>query len=79
MNAKAHLIAIRRSIRVAAVGALVLPLGYTPRQGIATSAAYCQDGSCCPEDGAFCVVGDIQVKNYYYKASGSCKAPPPDA
>jgi len=72
-------IVIRRSALATAIGAVVLPLGYTPREGLSTSAAYCQNGTCCPEDGAFCIVGDIQVKNYYYKSSGTCKVPPPDA
>ena len=55
-----------------------LPLGYTPGRGITTTRGNCQNGTCCPELGAICVVGDIQVKNYYYKDSGSCKQPPPD-
>jgi len=68
----------RRAFFGAILLVATLPLGYAPRRGLVTVKAYCQDGTCCPEDGAFCVVGDNQVKNYYFKASGSCKQPPPD-
>lgn len=68
----------RRTFLAGTLLLAVLPLGYTPGRGITTSRGSCQNGTCCPESGAICVVGDNQVKNYYYKDSGACKLPPPD-
>lgn len=66
---------------VPAAVAAVVPVTVGPR-GLEAAEALCQDGTCCPEEGSTCVVGDIQRPNKYYKSSGSCKdptqpAPPP--
>lgn len=63
------------------VVAAAVPVTIGPR-GLQSAVALCQDGTCCPEEGSTCVVGDIQRPNKYYKSSGSCKdptqpAPPP--
>lgn len=58
-----------------------VPVTAGPR-GLQPAVAACQDGTCCPEEGSTCIVGDIQRPNKYYKSSGSCTdpkqpAPPP--
>jgi len=40
--------------------------------GVRPQAAECQDGTCCPEEKATCVVGNTQVGGYFFKEKGSC-------
>ncbi|HEX6373610.1 MAG TPA: hypothetical protein VF006_32085 [Longimicrobium sp.] len=48
------------------------PVTYSPDRGLHAATAECQDGTCCPEVGSTCVVGDHQRADKYYKPSGSC-------
>lgn len=48
------------------------PVTVSVQEGVKAQAAACQNGTCCPEDKATCVIGDHQVGGYYHKASGSC-------
>jgi hypothetical protein len=41
--------------------------------GLRVQEAACQDGTCCPEEKATCVVGTHAEAGYYYKAKGSCQ------
>lgn len=52
--------------------AAAAPVTYSPGQGVHETVAECQDGTCCPEVGSTCVVGDHQRPDKYYKPSGSC-------
>lgn len=73
-----------RSIGLFAVPAILagaVPVTIGPH-GPEVTVAACQDGTCCPEEGSTCVVGNVARTNKYYKSSGSCKgatepAPPP--
>jgi hypothetical protein len=48
------------------------PVTYSPDRGLHEATAECQDGTCCPEVGATCVVGEYQRADKFYKPSGSC-------
>lgn len=48
------------------------PVSYSPDRGLHEAMVACQDGTCCPEAGSTCVVGDHQRPDKYYKPSGSC-------
>lgn len=41
-------------------------------EGLAVTAAVCQDGTCCPDPKSTCVVGDRVRTGKYYKSEGSC-------
>jgi hypothetical protein len=32
------------------------------------------DGTCCPEQGSYCVIGDKNFGGYFFKGWGSCNA-----
>jgi hypothetical protein len=80
---------MRPSLIARAVGLIILPgvlAGSIPvatsLRGLQSATAACQDGTCCPEQGSTCVVGNNQRPERYYKPSGSCTepsqpAPPP--
>jgi hypothetical protein len=73
----------RIGVLVLATGALAASVPITADgRGVRPTEAECQDGTCCPEAGSKCVVGDIVRPDKYYKSSGSCTdpsqpAPPP--
>lgn len=48
------------------------PVGYSAERGFHEPTLECQDGTCCPEAGSTCVVGDHKRPDKYYKTSGSC-------
>jgi hypothetical protein len=52
--------------------AAAAPVTVSVERGIQAQVAECQDGTCCVEDKATCVVGSHQVGGYYYKKSGPC-------
>ena len=51
------------------------PVTVSVERGIQAQVAECQDGTCCVEDKATCVVGPYQVGGYYYKKGGPCTLP----
>lgn len=53
------------------------PVSYSPARGLHEATLACQDGTCCPELGSTCVIGEFQRPDKYYKESGSCTTPPP--
>ena len=66
---------VTRFLRVACpVAVLALaPVAFTPERGVVENQACAQSGTCCPEPGSTCVIGDFSRADAYYKPSGSCK------
>jgi len=64
-----------RFLRVACpVTVLALtPLAFTWERGVVENEACAQSGTCCPEAGSTCVIGNFSRADAYYKPSGSCK------
>jgi hypothetical protein len=48
------------------------PVSYSGERGLHEATLECQDGTCCPEAGSTCVVGQYQRPDKYYKSTGSC-------
>lgn len=67
---------MRRRVRwgSVAIGALLgaAPVTVSREHGVEAQAAECQSGTCCPEERSTCVIGTVQVGDYYHKAKGSC-------
>ncbi len=79
MRPKAYL---RIVLVLSCVAATAAPVTLAPGGGVQPARAECQTGTCCPEDGSWCIIGDTQREDYYHKASGSCTGrtqplPPP--
>jgi hypothetical protein len=75
---------MKMKARVAALSVAALagfaPVAFSSEQGLTTSEAVCD--TCCPQEGATCVIGDVRHPSSWHKATpGSCNdtapAPPP--
>lgn len=67
----------RLCLGVAAVACAVVPASYTPESGLQAATASCQSGTCCPEPGSLCVIGDwIRKDKYLLAGGGSCITAP---
>lgn len=66
---------VTRFLRVACAATVLAltPLAFTPERGVVENQACAQSGTCCPEVGSTCVIGDFSKADAYYKTSGSCK------
>jgi hypothetical protein len=70
-------------IGIVAAGVLAASAPVTvDAHGFRVATAECQDGTCCPEPGSTCIVGQYERADKYYMSSGSCTdpkqpAPPP--
>lgn len=64
---------IRLPLLAVAIVSAAAPVGYSAERGLHESTLQCQDGTCCPEAGSTCVVGDYKRPDKYYKSSGSCQ------
>jgi len=53
----------------------IAPVTIAPTGMLEKAELRCQDGTCCPEIGSFCVVGTYQRENKYYKPAGKCIDP----
>jgi hypothetical protein len=49
------------------------PLAFSPGKGVHVTKACAQNGTCCFELNATCVVGTYSQLNAYYKTEGSCQ------
>lgn len=67
----------KRILRLPLLAAVVLsaaaPVGYSAELGLHESTLQCQDGTCCPEAGSTCVIGEYTRPDKYYKLSGRCQ------
>lgn len=65
---------ILRSLALFSVATLsaAAPVTFSPGRGLHEATLECQDGTCCPELGSTCVVGELQRADRYYKPSGRC-------
>lgn len=67
-----------RHIRYGALIAILLatPMTLSASDGLAMNeAAACgptDTGTCCPQDGAYCVIGKVVLGGHYYLSSGPC-------
>lgn len=52
--------------------AAAAPVTYAPDRGLHESTLECQDGTCCPEVGSTCIVGEYKRTDKFYKPAGSC-------
>lgn len=53
------------------------PMPFSGELGLGPTPAVCQNGTCCRQKGATCVVGEIQNPGYYLKdGPGACPTAP---
>ena len=65
----------RLSLLAGGILSAAAPIGYSAERGFHESTLRCQDGTCCPEVGSTCVVGDYVRPDKYHKPSGRCQTP----
>ena len=52
----------------------VTPVAISPSRGLSANDAWCNDGTCCPEQRSWCNIGGgVDHENYYSKYTGSCR------
>lgn len=52
------------------------PVAFSQTSGVAFNDACAQTGTCCPQMGEVCMLGDDVIPNHYYMESGSCNSEP---
>lgn len=66
---------VKRAMQVLSPVLLLVaaPLAFSPETGVRENEACAQNGTCCREIGATCVIGHYVQEHAFYRSEGSCR------